>query len=190
MPADAEASSSHAAGKAGDEGGPASGRPGALILDANVLIDYCQSDRTLLRLTSLHFAPISLPITILSEVDGLSREDCAELGLELVDPPLTQLIAVAQRRGGGLSLNDRLCLVLAKERQGTCVTNDGRLRAECRTENVPVMWGLEPLVQLVRGGPLAREEAIRAVRQMQRFNPRYITDGIVKGFIEKIERSA
>ena len=190
MPADADASPSHAAGEAGGESEPASARPSLLILDANVLIDYCEADRHLLRLISIHLAPISLPITILSEVDGLSREDCAELGLELVDPPLAQLTAVAQRRGGGLSLNDRLCLVLAKERQGACVTNDGRLRAECRTENVPVIWGPEPLVQLVRDGPLTPERAVRAVSQMQRANPRYITVGIVEGFIEKIGRSA
>lgn len=121
---------------------------------------------------------------MLSEVEQLTSRTCALLKLEIVEPTLTQWTAAAQQRGG-LSLEDRLCLLLAQARGATCLTNDRRLRAECESLRVPVMWGLEPLVFLVNAGHVSAKSAAAAVRKMHAMNP-LITQSIVDDFDRKI----
>jgi len=61
---------------------------------------------------------------------------CTQLKIEMVEPTSEPLIAASEKRGG-LSLEDRLCLMLTKERETVCVTNDRRLRPEYGAEGVP-----------------------------------------------------
>src|SRR6266702_2300108 len=99
-------------------------RQAFLIMDASVLIDFCEVDRTVLKLVSEHIGQIHVPLPILhDEVDELEMEDCAELGIVLVEPELAMAASAAQRRAG-LSFHDHLCLLLARENGWTCVTND------------------------------------------------------------------
>lgn len=51
-----------------------------LIMDANVLIDLCEADRTLIRLISQHVGPIHVPLPVLQEVDQIDEAQCADLG--------------------------------------------------------------------------------------------------------------
>ena len=69
------------------------------------------------------------------------------------------MLAAAGRRRPGLSYYDHLCLLVAKQGGWTCVTNDGKFRRDCMAEKVPVLWGLEPMVELVAGGHLNAAEA-------------------------------
>ena len=63
---------------------------GALLMDANVLIDLCDADRTLLRLVSAHVGPVHVPLPILmEEVATLAEADWSGLGLRPVEPTLT-----------------------------------------------------------------------------------------------------
>jgi predicted nucleic acid-binding protein len=156
-------------------------------MDANVLIDFCEADRTVLRLVSEHIGPVHVALPILREEvqDFLAEDDHAELGIVPIEPTLEAATEAAGKRAG-LSFHDQLCLVLARDNGWTCVTNDGRLRRECEAEEIPVLWGLETIALLVDAQVLPVAEAERLGRAIQRSNPRFITDKVMKGFLERI----
>lgn len=160
---------------------------GILIMDANVLIDFCEADRTILLLVSEHIGPVHVPLPILREEvqDLLADEDHAELGIVPIEPTLEEATEAAGKRAG-LSFYDQLCLVLARDNGWTCVTNDGRLRRECDAEKVPVLWGLETIALLVDAAVLSIAEAERIGRTIQRSNPRFITERVITDFLERI----
>jgi len=60
--------------------------PGFLILDANVLIDYCATERSILTLISRHVGQIHVPVELLEEVKALDESECDRLGLHVFEP--------------------------------------------------------------------------------------------------------
>ncbi len=161
-------------------------RPGFLIMDASVLIDFCEADRTVLALVSKHVGQIYVPLPILrEEVDQLSEEDWPALGITPVEPPFETAALAAQRRPG-LSFYDTLCLLLARDNRWTCVTNDGRLRRECAREGIPTLWGLETLALVVEVRALPTADGAKLGHAMHRANPLYITERILEGFLRRI----
>jgi len=158
-----------------------------LVLDANVLIDYCAADRSVLTLAARHVGPIHVPSVLLDEVDNLDENECERLGLVVVEQESSLLVAAGRRRPG-LSYYDHVCLLAAKAAGWTCVTNDGRLRRECRTEEVPVWWGLELMVPLVAERHLTIAAATTVAEAIHSANPIYITDEIVRRFEARIAR--
>ena len=155
-------------------------------MDANVLIDLCEADRTVIRLISDHVGQIHVPLPVLrEEVDQIDEADYGELGIIAVAPPLQTATDAAARRAG-LSFHDHLCLLLARANGWTCVTNDGRLRRECAAEKIPVLWGLETVALLVDDGVLTAKAAEEIGRAIQRANPRFITDEVIDGFLVRI----
>lgn len=155
-----------------------------LILDASVLIDYMHSELKPLALWAKHTGPVHVPRMLLREADGLSEKDCLQLGLQLVDPSMEQLDEVAENLPG-LSFEDRLCLVMARDGGLTCATNDRRLRKECHCHGIRLMWGLEIMISLVHSALLDPEHAVRIGRQIQSNNPHHITPAIIERFITK-----
>jgi hypothetical protein len=163
-----------------------SAHKGLLIMDANVLIDLCEADRTVIRLISDHVGLVHVPLPILwEEVEQLDENEYDELGIVPVDPPLKTATEAATRRAG-LSFHDNLCLLLARDNGWTCVTNDGRLRKTCLTEKVPVLWGLETVALLVDDGVLPATAAEEVGRAVQRANPKYITEKVIERFLKRI----
>jgi hypothetical protein len=141
---------------------------GFLILDANVLIDYCAADRTILTLISSHVGQVHVPVELLEEVKALDEGECERLGLRVFEPEL-ELLMTAGKRRPGLSYYDHLCLI---------------------AENVPVLWGLEPMIDLVGSGNLTVAEAKKIAHTIQTENPLYITAAVVGRFLQKIETVA
>jgi len=156
-----------------------------LVLDANVLIDYCQCDRTILSLVSKHVGKVHVPSLVLDEVHELDEDECVRLGLVVVEPELDEVMTTAQRRCG-LSFEDHLCLIMAKKRGWICATNDGRLRRECESEGVALLWGLGLMVKLVGLCVLSPDAARDAALLMHSRNPRYITKTVIARFMTQI----
>jgi rRNA-processing protein FCF1 len=150
-----------------------------LILDANILIDFCKCDKTILKLISDYVGEIYLATTVFEEIKEIDENDCAQLGIILVEPELEQAMKAAEKRGP-LSFEDHLSLVLAKENGWICVTNDKPLRSECSKEGVPLIWGIELICILVEENGLQKDDAKSLILQIQKINPRYITDSIVE----------
>jgi rRNA-processing protein FCF1 len=156
------------------------------IMDANVLIDYCKSDKSILSLIANHVASVHLASPVLDEVKQLNIEEVQRLNLDLVEPETDQVIE-AGSRGGPLSFQDHLCLILAELNGWTCVTNDGRLRKECRALGIETIRGLEPLILLNEGGKISCQTALNYARKIQETNPRYITDQILQRFKSRLQ---
>jgi len=157
-----------------------------LLMDANVLIDFCDSDRTVLSLISKHLGTVHVPLPILlEEVDQFKDFDWTELGIIGVDPSL-EIVTLAAQRRAGLSFHDHLCLLLARANGWTCVTNDGRLRRECATEGIATLWGLEVVALLVEDGALPAKAAEAVGRSIQSANPKFITPQVLDRFLKRI----
>jgi rRNA-processing protein FCF1 len=156
-----------------------------LLVDANVLIDYVKAERSILALVARHLGEVRVLSTILAEVDQLDAEECERLGLQVVEPDPAQVVAAAERRGR-LSFQDHLCLLVARERGWTCVTNDGALRRALGENRVPTVWGLELMVELVRIGQLDPGEARAVAETIHTTNPLHIRRSLVEQFAARI----
>lgn len=158
------------------------------IVDANVLIDFCTTDASVLTLVTKHVGSVHVAEPVLSEVRQLDREKAEALGLCLVMPEVELL-----KRAGTASVRsplrfqDWVCLLLAKERDWTCVTNDKRLRRECDAWQVSSMWGLQLLLRLLDRGIITANEAVDLAEAIHAVNRR-ISRPVVDAFIAKARR--
>lgn len=157
-------------------------RPQLFILDADVLIDYVGSELRVLSLTARHVGPVHVARALAQEVEGLTESRCVRIGLQVVDPTLDQLSEAGEHRAG-LSFQDRLCLILARDHEWICVTNDKRLRRECGRIGISVLWGLQLMVELVSLEEMSAADAIAVARKIQTGNPYHITPAIVARFV-------
>ena len=153
----------------------------ALLMDANVLIDYQKSDISVLGLVSRHVGEVHVLTTILEEVEGLDAADCERLGLKVIEPELAQVMQASGRKGQ-LSFRDHLCLVVATAGGLVCITNDKALRAACGDAGVTTIWGLEIMVALVRGGAMEAADAISTAEKIHLSNPLHVSKKVVERF--------
>lgn len=159
-----------------------------LLLDANVVIDYAISDLAVLGLVSRHLGSVYVVRTVLDEVEQIQEGDCERLGIGIVEPSLEQLVAAGAAQGVRLSFTDRLSLIVADESGWTCVTKDRALRKACRERRVPVWWGLELMLALVRAGELEADAALAVARAIHESNARHLTAEVLERFAGEIAR--
>jgi hypothetical protein len=155
------------------------------IADANVLIDYVQTSPVILSLVAQHVGPVYVAADVLEEVEQLDVAHCHAIGLQVVQGNLAQLTQASQR-GGPLSFQDKLCLILARDNGWSCLSNDGPLREACKAQGVPVVWGLEIMLDLVEGQQLSAVDAIKVAQDINAINPIYITAKILAEFQKKV----
>jgi predicted nucleic acid-binding protein len=154
-----------------------------LIADANVLIDYVNTDASILALLARHDGPVFVATAVLENVDQLDVAECERLGLTVVQPTVEELMEAGAKRGG-LAFDDHVCLILAREHKWCCVTNDKALRKACSVEKVRLRWGLEVMLTLVEKSVLAAEDAVAVARAIRATNP-FISEAIVEQFEHK-----
>ena len=130
-----------------------------LLVDACVLIDYANSSSSVLKLVSKHVGKLHVATTVFREVTQVRPDDASRFGLTVVEPNLDMLAQAAAVKGR-LSFEDRIALIMSKELGFTCVSNDTQLRLECNRQGVPVLWGLELLVQLADAGAINVAKAV------------------------------
>ncbi|MCD8536260.1 MAG: hypothetical protein LRY56_01585 [Burkholderiaceae bacterium] len=158
---------------------------GWFIADANVIIDYVTTSPGIISLVAKHIGPIFVEAAVLDEVTLLNKAQSEKLGLTVVQANLAQL-SEASERGGPLSFEDKLCLVLARQNGWVCLSNDGPLRRACKAQGVMVVWGLEIMLNLVGRNLLAADRAIEVAWAIHAMNPVYISRGIVGRFAQKV----
>jgi predicted nucleic acid-binding protein len=159
-----------------------------LIMDACVLIDFIQADRSIFNLFARHVGEIHLTSTMVREIKIVENvEELVALGLVIVEPEIEDAYKAAIS-AGRTSFQDRLCMLTAKRHGFICVTNDTNLRKLCEGEKVQHIWGLRLLAELCISGGIAVGRAITIAEQIHRDNPFHITEKIVddfKGIIKK-----
>jgi hypothetical protein len=154
--------------------------PEILLADASVLIDYVETDKGVLRLTSRLFARLLVARPVLEQVPRLSERACRGLGIEIVEAEADLLVA-ASTYSAALGFEDSLCLLLCANFGWTCVTNDGALARSCDLAGVQVRRGFNLLLELVAHGQLKPSNAILIARAMQAANSR-ITFSVLSEF--------
>jgi predicted nucleic acid-binding protein len=131
-----------------------------LVIDANVLIDYLIVEPKVLALARGLFGKVVVPVPVCEEVELLTDSLCQELGLEQVLPSTAQLLEAAKTASRSpLSFTDCLCHLVAQEGGCICVTNDKRLRKVCERDGVPLLRGLELMLELFGAGHLSLSDA-------------------------------
>jgi predicted nucleic acid-binding protein len=158
-----------------------------LIVDANVLIDFCVMGRELLTEVHRRIASVHVPAAVVAAVTSISRDEVEALGIVVTDAPLEMLFDAANRaKGHPLAMDDWICLLLAKELAATCVTNDRRLRRECEAHGVDIAWGLSLLLDLVDHGALERERALARVEALHASGTRRVTADVLERFRKRV----
>ena len=159
--------------------------PTVLLADADVLIDYRDSDLKVLKEVGRHVARMAVLAETLKEVRRVTKRQCMALGIEIVEPETPALIAAGEV-DAPVSYNDRLCFLVCRERGWTCVTNDRALRRLCRDHGVSVRYGLGLMVDLVALGAIQRRRAVALARQMQAANPLHINEHVLARFFKAL----
>ncbi len=160
-------------------------RPEVLLSDADVLIDYRDSDLAILALVVQHLAPVRVVRDVVAEVNDLSIARCRELGLTVieVEPEVLLQLAALPRR---LSRYDCLSLQVCRENDWICATNDRLLRRICGEHSVRTKWGLELMLDLVSAGGLSASRALATARRIHANNPHHISKKILKRFSSRL----
>lgn len=159
------------------------------IADANVLIDYAKTSPAILGLVAQHIGPVYVVADVLEEVGQLDAVQCRAIGLTVVEANLTQLTEAAQP-GGPLSFEDKLCLVLARDNDWTCLSNDKPLREACKAQGVTVVWGLEIMLALVESRHLTAAVVIQSAQAIHAVNPMFITTKVLAMFQKKVAEAS
>jgi len=156
-----------------------------IVIDADVSIDYAISDKSVLSKISKEICKVYIPLPILQEVRQLTATEVGELGLNIFEPTLRQLVE-ASIRGGPLSFEDKICYIIARDKKWICVTNDNNLRKKCTEENVGIAWGFDLMLWLNHEGLLSKSRAQDIVDKIKDSN-KYIKPEIVTKFTEKLQ---
>ena len=152
-----------------------------LLADADVLIDYRDSDLTILKLVSEHIGPVRVLREVLNEAPGISDRQCTRLGIEIVQLE-TELLLEAGGLSRSLSVTDRHCVIACERNRWTLVTNDGVMRRVCRERTIRLRWGLTLMIDLVFAGVLTEARAIEVAAMIQGANPTHITPNLINRF--------
>jgi rRNA-processing protein FCF1 len=158
-----------------------------MIMDACVLIDYVNGEPDLFKLISAHIGALYVATPILEEVDSIdSIDELEELGLLPIEPEIDDVFE-ATEMDGKTSFQDNLCFLTAKRQGMTCITNDTNLRKQCTASEVPILWGLELILELVKSGGLIKKEASLIATEIHKSNPRHINQKVLNGFLSKLK---
>lgn len=159
-----------------------------MIMDACVLIDYMNGDPDLFRLISSNIGTVYVATPILEEVDSIeSLEELEDLGLIPIEPEIEDVFK-AEEIDGQTSFQDNICFLTAKRHGLTCISNDKNLRKQCTDKNVPILWGLELILDLAKAGGILKKEASRIAQNIQKSNPGHLSTGILSDFETKLKR--
>ncbi len=160
--------------------------PTVLLADADVLIDYRDSELAILGLVGQHVGRVAILPSVLAEVEAVTATECAALGIEIVEVETERMLRAAETESR-VSFNDRLCFVTCLEEGWTCVTNDGALRRLCERHGVETRFGLALMVDLVAAGVLPRARAEVVARQIHAANPLHINQRVLSRFVSALD---
>jgi predicted nucleic acid-binding protein len=161
-------------------------QPPGFVIDANVLIDFADSDPTLLALFSKHIGTIHAIPDVLENVEQISEMECRHLGIVIAEPTLEQYLEAGQKISG-LAFDDKLCLLMARDNHWTLISNDKALRSACKNANIFLLWGLELMLPLVEKNLLSPSLAQKTADHIHSLNPKFVHNQILARFTKKIK---
>ena len=159
-----------------------------MIMDACVLIDYINGEPELFKLISSLIGPIYVATPVLEEVDSIESVLVLEdFGLLPIEPEMEDVFE-ASEMVGRTSFQDNICFLTAKRQGLTCITNDRNLRIQCKTSGVPILWGLELILELVKTNGISKKKASHIAEEIHQSNPKHIGQDIIDRFQKQLDR--
>ncbi len=153
------------------------------IIDASVVIDYLDVDKSILSLAASKLGRIWISVLTLQKIRQLGRPDAEKMGLSVLEPSPEQLREV--KTPSRLKEDDQVTIILARDSGYICITNDKRMHIRCREWQVPSLWGLDLMLELVRTGSLSRTRAEKLGRAIQEINA-YLTPQILQQYLAEL----
>ena len=158
----------------------------SMIIDACALIDFIESERSVLPNIVEYVGPLFVVSPVIGEVRAIEDEqELIDLGLTVKEVEIEDAL-IAGEIIGPVSFEDYLCYLTAKRCGYTCITNDKNLRKICTKEKVPIIWGLELIAKLHSYNGIKTNDAINIAKLIHKNNPKHITQEIVERFIKSI----
>jgi len=159
-----------------------------IICDANILIDYIDSDGTILCRAAAHCYDIFTTESIVREV-MVKRPalNIAAYGVKICDAEFAQMAEAQEFSASSpLSFEDSLCFILARDNSWICATNEKALRNKCQKEKISTIRGLRFMLDLVSLGKLSKGDAIRIAKEIETANSR-IPQNVIAEFIRLLK---
>lgn len=156
-----------------------------LLIDANVIIDYQNTDMTPLILLNRYLGKVHVLPETIQEVKGLTIADCERYNFGIIEATPEQKVIAEVKKIARLSFQDHLCCLVAASSNSVCVTNDKELLKKCEKDGVHTLRGLKIMEAIVNKGGISEHEAITIAEQIQRINP-HITQKIINTFKNNI----
>lgn len=157
----------------------------ALICDANVLIDFLNTEEELfISINKLY--QLYIPDILLKEVDGLDEAKAEVLLITIVETSF-DIISESMNTLPGCSFEDTIFFNMAKKNKWILACNDRKLRRECINGGVDILWGLQVLIKLVENEIISTKEASKYALIISESN-REITTTILEEFNNKLSR--
>ena len=157
-----------------------------VICDANILIDYAKANKKIIGLVTEHLYEVWVPLPVWEEIEDLTNKEGKDLGLNIIEPSLAQTYEAANMYGGGLSDEDNICFIMARDEKAICATNEKPLRKRCLDNGIDVLWGLQMIIQLCEIGKLKVDGAVKIGEKIVKMNTR-ITQKVLDDFIAKLD---
>lgn len=166
----------------------------SFVMDACVIIDYCDSHNQdiLEQFVSVCRRVIVSVLTPGGKAKSLSVEDCSRIGIKIMDLRRNNQImdAIQLTDTSGLSFDDSVNLILARDTSSTLVTNDKTPCLRASRDQIPFIRGLRIMSLLVQTGRLGVDEALRTAKQIGKINPNFMNceistliAGLTKGLL-------
>lgn len=171
----------------GDVGSAAVAR-NVLLVHADVLIGYLQSDLATLGLVAQHVGPVVVLKSVVDDVRGLTGIQCGCVGITMATAETVRMFQAGAIESN-VSFNDRLCLVMCREERWTCVTDDRVLCRLCQRHGVATRCGLGLMVDLVAAGVLTNQRAAAIAHKVQASNPYHINERALDCFVTRCRKA-
>ncbi len=160
-----------------------------LGLDLCALVEFLRADPSLIKLMSEHVGTVHVASVSAEAAAKLDEAGAAAIGLQVVEPSLSQASDAASSRGA-MSFHQRLAAILAAHHGWTCVSNCEHLTFDCGTRKVRVLRSFEVLERLVGVGALAAKRAETAARALHSMNGRHLTSAHLAVFARRLRRKS
>lgn len=148
------------------------------VIDANVLIDFCNTDTSPLYLFSKYISSLIIPLQVFEEVNQLSSNKAKRLLIEIYEPTDDQVFESLDLhlQYKSNTIPDFLSYVFAKDNECDLITNDTRLLKYCHNTQVNTKRGLRLLLDLFEKNYLSKADAKIMAKNIVDSNPQMKID--------------
>lgn len=154
-----------------------------LITDANILIDYYLADSELISILCREFK-VKISKMVMDEIEQFTYMEAIEFGIEILETENS--LSLNRPELNRLSFQDKSCIALTKKLNGSCLTNDKKLKSYLEKEGFKTYWGLEMILHLVSRNYFDKQRATQITNKIFENNFWY-KEEIKENFWEKLK---